>query len=60
MYKVEVIADSTGTWAGNGKVFETVAEADAYARDLWSRWTAVRSYRVVNLDTGEVMPVSKA
>ena len=45
-YKVEVQADSTGTWAGNGLRFATEGQANAYGFDLACRWTAVREYRV--------------
>ena len=47
MFKVEVIADSTGKWIGNGLKFPTREEADAYGVDLASRWTAVVDYRIV-------------
>ena len=47
-YKVEVQADSTGTWAGNGLTFDTADEAKAYAIDLHGRWTAVRQWRVID------------
>jgi len=47
MYKVEVIADSSGKWAGNGRTFASEAEAGEYGHDLSSRWTAVREFRVV-------------
>ena len=46
-FKVEVIADSSGHWAGNGLRFATDEEAKTYARDLFSRWTLVREWRVV-------------
>ena len=46
-FKAEVIADSSGTWAGNGLRFATRAEAEVYAKDLYSRWTAVKEWRVV-------------
>ena len=46
-FQVEVIADTSEEWCGNGLRFPTQAEAEAYAKDLWSRWTAVRSWRVV-------------
>jgi len=49
-YKVEVIADSTGSWCGNGLLFHDVSSAEEYARDLFSRWTAVREWRVVDTD----------
>ena len=47
-YKVEVIADSSGTWCGNGLRFTTTEEAETYAKDLAMRWTLVRDYRVVD------------
>lgn len=46
-YAAEVIADSSGKWTGNQLRFATYAEADAYARDLYSRWTLVSQFRVV-------------
>lgn len=52
--KVEVIADSSGTWAGNGKRFDTFEAAKAYAVDLYSRWTAVQQYRITN-ESGSVV-----
>lgn len=48
-YKVEVIADSSGVWAGNGLRFDTHDEATSYALDLQARWTAVREWRVVEV-----------
>jgi len=50
IYRVEVIADNSGQWCGNGKKFATVELAETYARDLWSRWTLVRSWRVIDDD----------
>ena len=46
-YIVEVQADSTGTWAGNGKRFATKDEAKEYALDLKRRWTSVKEWRIV-------------
>jgi hypothetical protein len=46
-YAVEVIADASEVFCGNGLRFGTYAEAETYAKDLYSRWTAVRSWRVV-------------
>ncbi len=46
-FKVEVIADNSGTWAGNALTFDTEEAAEAYARDLMSRWMLVREWRVV-------------
>jgi hypothetical protein len=49
-YKTEVLADSSGKWAGNGLRFATEQEAKDYVADLYSRWTAVRETRVVESD----------
>jgi hypothetical protein len=49
MFKVEVIADNSGEWVGNQKVYDTKELAEAAARDLESRWTAVRQWRVVEI-----------
>jgi hypothetical protein len=46
-YKPEVIADSSGKFVGNSLRFATFAEADANVRNLFSRWTSVREFRVV-------------
>jgi hypothetical protein len=49
-FAAEVIADASGTYAGNGLRFATRAEAEAYAQDLASRWTLVTEYRTVVSD----------
>jgi hypothetical protein len=49
-YKPEVIADSSGKWAGNGLTFNTEMEAHDYVKDLEWRWTSVRETRVVEVD----------
>jgi hypothetical protein len=46
-YRVEVIADNSGKWCGNGLTFETQSAAAIYGADLASRWTLVREWRVV-------------
>lgn len=55
MYKVEVIADSSNVWTGNAMRFAAIEDAEIYAKDLFSRWTAVRSYRVVELDDNQAV-----
>ena len=50
MYKVEVQADDSGKWVGNGLTFRTVEEAENYGFNLSMRWTAVREYRVVKVE----------
>lgn len=49
-FKVEVQADSTGTWAGNSLRFASQDEADDYGKDLAGRWTSVRKWRAVESD----------
>jgi hypothetical protein len=51
-FKVEVLADSTGNWVGNQVKFDTREEAEAYGNDLAGRWTAVREWRVVEIEGG--------
>ena len=46
-YKAEVIADSSGKWTSNALRFATMDEAENHASDLFGRWMAVRSTRVV-------------
>lgn len=55
MYKVEVIADNSGTWAENALTFETTEKAEDYAVNLSYRWTAVRKWRVVEIETNKVI-----
>ena len=45
-FKVWVQADDSGKWATNSRDFATEAEASDYAHDLYSRWTAVRAFKV--------------
>jgi hypothetical protein len=47
-WKVEVIADSSGKWAGNAMRYPTYRAADAAGYSLSLRWTLVREYRVVS------------
>jgi len=54
-YKVEVIADSSGIWAGNALRFASIDEAKEYAIDLYSRWTLVSQMRAVHIETNEVV-----
>jgi hypothetical protein len=46
-FKVEVLADDSGEYAGNGLRFATKTEAEDYAKDLAWRWLAVKEWRVV-------------
>ena len=49
-FKPEVVADSSGKWAGNALRFATRAEAEANVQDLMMRWFAVTETRVVESD----------
>ena len=49
-YKVEVIADNSGKWAGNGMRYSTEAAAKDAGSSLASRWMLVREWRVVESD----------
>jgi len=45
-YKVEVLVCGETEWATNQLRFATKEEAEAYGRDLFRRWLAVREWRV--------------
>lgn len=49
-FKPEVIADSSGKWAGNALRFATREEAEANVSNLAARWFLVRETRVVESD----------
>lgn len=49
VFRVEVLADNSGEWCGNLRTFKTHGEAEDYAGDLASRWTAVRAWRIVSV-----------
>lgn len=46
-YEAQVIADGSGHWVGNSLRFPTREKAEAYVKDLSSRWTLVRETRVI-------------
>jgi hypothetical protein len=49
-YAPQVIADSSGKWAGNALRFPTREEAEANVKDLEARWMMVRDTRVIESD----------
>lgn len=53
---VKVLADSSGVFVGNGLKFDTKENAEAYARDLFGRWTMVREWMV--LEQTDAVPVA--
>lgn len=54
-YRAEVIADASGKYCGNGLRFDSIGSAEEYARELMSRWTLVRSWRVVDGEGEQVV-----
>lgn len=52
--KVEVVADSTQKWCGNGLTFDSEEKAEDYARDLMSRWTLVQNWRIIDANGTEL------
>lgn len=56
-YRVQVIADSSGEYVGNGLRFPTIEDALKYGHNLAMRWTLVRSFRVID-DAGATIRVS--
>lgn len=46
-YRFEVLCHGEIRWAGHGITYETQEAAETAARDLFSRWLAVKEYRVV-------------
>jgi hypothetical protein len=55
-FKVEVVADSSGQFCGNGLTFATKPEAIAYAKDLSSRWMLVKLWRVMGRSAAQNGP----
>ncbi len=49
-FKIEVVADSGGKWAGNAMVYDTFGDAKAAAVNLANRWTLVTAARVVEFN----------
>lgn len=47
---IEVIADSSGKFCGNGLRFDSVVAAVDYGIELSCRWTLVREFRIVIAD----------
>ena len=51
MYKAEVQVVNDSKWYSNALEFDTHAEAETYAKDLFSRWTQATNWRIVEADT---------
>ena len=49
-YIVQVVADNSDIFCGNGLRFETQKQAEEYALDLSLRWIAVRKWQVIDTE----------
>lgn len=49
-FQAEFQAVRETSWNTNALVFATEEEAEAYARDLFSRWMGAQDWRVVDVD----------
>jgi hypothetical protein len=47
-YEVNTYGDPVDSWAGNAVRYDTADDAEAGAKDLFGRWTAVKFWRVVD------------
>lgn len=52
-FRVDCAVHGEVNYASNALTFETEEDAEAYARDLYSRWTMLASWRVVPVSTPE-------
>lgn len=52
-FRVDVQGVNETIWVSNAMRFDTAAEAEAYARDLYSRWMGMQAWRVVPESTPE-------
>lgn len=52
-FKVQVLADNSGKWVGNGLEFLSLDAAKQYGADLFMRWTAVIDWRVIDVNDNE-------
>lgn len=50
-FRVDCAVRGETRWANNGLTFESEADAEAYANDLYSRWTMLETWRVVPVTT---------
>ncbi len=51
IWKMWVIADSSGKWATNAMEYNSKEEAEEAGRELSTRWLLVRSWMAAPLDT---------
>jgi hypothetical protein len=55
-YRIDVLALHETSWATNALRFDTPEAAEAYGRDLYSRWTMVDKMSVVPDDVPDRQP----
>ena len=49
-FQVNTYGDPANSWVGNALTYLTAEVAEKAARDLFSRWTAVKFWRVIDKD----------
>ena len=52
-YKAEVKVVGEEKWHSNALIFDNKEEAEEYAKDLFSRWTATTDWRVREIKKGQ-------
>jgi hypothetical protein len=52
-FRVDCVVRGETRYASNALTFEKAEDADAYARDLYCRWTMLADWRVVPASTPE-------
>ena len=52
-YRVDCAVHGERNYASNALTFDAVEDAEAYANDLYGRWTMLKAWRVVPVDTPE-------
>ena len=52
-FRVDVQGVNETIWVSNALRFDTEAEAETYARDLYARWMGMQAWRVVPGSTPE-------
>lgn len=50
-YRVDCAVRGERNYASNALTFDTVEDAEAYANDLYCRWTMLEAWRVVPVTT---------
>ena len=53
MFRVDILASGETRWATNALKFDSETEAEAYARNLYSRWMSMERASVVPVDSPE-------